>query len=1561
MSAPGARLDLAALSRAAIGRPVATAMTFLALGLLGALTWWQLPVQLLPSFQSPQLWVFVFMPGASPDTIERDVLRRLEGEISTVSGIEELTSRTSTGQAIVTVSLRRGESLDLATLRIQQRLAAIKASLSDQVEMGVQRFDTDSFANYVMSLSLRGDADLETLRRLAEEQVVPALQAVPGIVQVATQGGSSLQVAVVVDPERVRANDASVLAVRQALLAASNPVQSVGDVEEGGRRLPVVVDGRATRIDDVARAPVVGTTRVQDVAEVQLGIASSVEKVRIDGHNAVQVEVRKDPGANMLRVAGRLRDAIDEWNAAQPAASVQLAVDFDASEPIRENLETLRRRAGTGAILALLVLMVFLRDLRSVAVVGLAIPATLLIAMVLFGAFHVTLNVLSLLGLAVSVGLLLDNAIVVLESIAARREKGDTPQEAARHGVSLVHRAIVAGTATTLVVFVPLFVVDSPMAPLFRELALSVTLPLMASLVVAIGLVPVVASRLKGRGEAFAGVRWPVPFGAKRPALARTIYSVMLRAALRSPAVTCVGMLLLVLVSLVFLLPLVAAFSDPPRPPQESIEVVVELPAGAGIDAAEAVAQQVESLARSMPQVKEIRSHVAEEKVRVTTTFLEEKKRTGPVHVPSERRKLRDDVRRMKTPPGLGGELDIQVDPPPDADAGGAVAALSGGSQETLRIKGPPGQELLDLAAQVKDALASQPGIADVRADLGTPRPTVEIVPDRQQLAVLGMSPATLVGVLWTTRREGEQMPHPVRLFGEDVPLALHVEGGAERTLEDIRRFPLGVRAGQRVPLASVATVRTGSEPPLARRHERQRTVTITHGFSADARRSGESIEGLRKGVDRLVAAIPLPSGTAIEVEHADEEGLDMLKQMLLLGFALVFVVLSMTFESATLPFLVVLAVPLAAVGTLGSLVITGTGLNEMVVLALVVLLGLVVNQGILYIDRVEELLANGCRRAEAIHRAAHDRLRPILMTTTATAVGLLPLAVSDDEGELWPPFAIALLGGLLTATLISLVFLPAAALIFGRLRDILRRLGPALVATASLACAAVLITAYVPLQLVASLPMRILLVVPAWLLAILAARGIQALVRGERPPDVVGTGPVEVRVRNATKIYGGDPRPLRELRRIDRWDAIALRHGLVAKDAAPRSELFRQLTWQVGALGLVGYLVFHAKSTWGLALLAIPLLLTLGALLRTGRALAGRPAAGPLRGWAGRVVPLLISGMTWAALWWRRRPDEPWDVVVLVLVAIVLAAWSIFHLVREGGARALLAGRLAPPAKTALDGVSLAFGPGLHGLLGPNGAGKSTLMRLAVNLFDPSRGAIDVNGYEVKEHAASIQPRVGFLPQFFGVPPRLTARQYLQHQGLLLGLVDSDERTRRIEQVLHEVGLADRGNEAMGGFSGGMRQRVGIARTLLNAPRIVVVDEPTVGLDPRERIRFRNLLADLARTRVVLLSTHVVEDIGSACEDVVVLDQGRVLFRGSPAELAARARGRAWTVTIPSDALPALQRTHRIVSTTARGEAVEARGVGEPPEGAALAEPSLEDAYLLLLGRQARDIPHVA
>jgi ABC-type multidrug transport system ATPase subunit/preprotein translocase subunit SecF len=788
------------------------------------------------------------------------------------------------------------------------------------------------------------------------------------------------------------------------------------------------------------------------------------------------------------------------------------------------------------------------------------------------------------------------------------------------------------------------------------------------------------------------------------------------------------------------------------------------------------------------------------------------------------------------------------------------------------------------------------------------------------------------------------------------------VRGADERTIDDMRHFPLTTRGGARIPLSEVASVTTGSEPPVARRWQRERTVTITYGFSKLASASADTVNAARASVDRAIADLELPEGHYVDVEHADE-GISSTRTMIYLGLALVFAVLAVTFESITLPFLVMLSVPLAAVGVIAALMLTGTGANQFVMLALVVLLGIVVNQGILFVDRSEELRASGSSRAAATLRAAHDRLRPILMTTASTTVGMIPLAVSTGgEQEIWPPFARALLGGLISATLISLVFIPCGALALGWLRDLLARLTPPLVAATTAAWGLILWWAFFLAEIVVSEPLRWLLAIPAWLLALATARAGQHLWRGERPPDLVGAAEVDLRVRNARKIYGGPPRFVRELRRVDRWKMIAERAGLSASDIRSPRQAKLALTWQVGALGLLGYVHALAESSWGLFLLTIPTLAILSGLAASLAVLARVPGAWPLRSWPARILPLAAATGAWMYLLLRRREDSEADIATLVVAGGCYGAWALLHLAREGGAIGMMRRRVSPQPVVALDGVNMSFENGLYGLLGPNGAGKSTLMRLVVNLYRPTRGTVTVNGHEVHANAASIQPRIGYLPQFFGVPPRLSAREYLHHQALLAGQVDPAKRTELVEAVLAEVGLTDRAGEKLGGYSGGMRQRVGIARTLLNVPRIVVVDEPTVGLDPRERIRFRNLLAELAKTRIVLLSTHVVEDIGSSCREVIVLDRGLILFRGAPVELVSRAQGHAWTCEVEESDLRSLSRAHRVVTTTRLpGGTVRVRGVGTRPAGATDVDATLEDAYLLLLGRSSRELPDAA
>lgn len=1581
----------------AISRPVTTGMSFLALGLLGVLSYRDLPVQLLPDFASPEVYVTVSHSGATPEAIEDDILRPLEGELATVGGIDEIRSRAGTGSGVITLSFERGVDVDFAALRLQQRLASARSRLPEEAFVDLRRNDTSDYSKIVMLASFRGDVDLEAMRTLADDTIIPLLTAIDGVVEVVPQGGASKQVGVFLDPDRAQGHGVSVGQVRDAMARASFPVTGVGEVSDGARRLPVVLDGRARRLSDVADAPVDpgGRVRLAHVADILPGIGASTESYRVNGKTSVGLWVFKDQQSNLIRVARRLRERIEAFNGEQEGSGFSLHVDFDAAEVIEEHLDLLLQRAATGALLALVVLLVFLRGIHPLAVLGLglgagglaiaghvqaalavvlivlalarsarpvlvvalAAPASLLIACDLFRWAGLTLNILTLLGLALSVGMLLDNAIVVLESIATRRQRGDPPIEAARTGATLVQRAVVAGTVTTIVVFAPLYVLDVELAPLWRELALAVTFPLLASLLVAVTLVPMAVSRLGTATAREEPVRLPGPCGVPRPERARTLYSVLLRATLRRPGLTMAGFFALVVLSVLFGGPLVVLFAEPPRPPDDRVELQADLPAGSTVAETDEIARVLESLAEDLPEVDEVQAAVRDELATVTIVFKDAEEREGSVNVERVRRRLREQAAQVE-----GAE--VEVDPARESGGGGGADLLGTGegTRELVRVIGAGGPELADVARRAFERLEQVPGIVGVRSDLGRSQPSIEIRPDRDRLAEFGLTTAELMGLVWATKREGSAALHPFRLGDEDVDLVLWVEGNDERTLEDLRRFPLYTSTGARVPLAAVARIATASQPPELRRWQRERTVTLTYGFAPEVTASAEATRAARADVDRAVATLAIPTGYHVEVEHEDEE-LSVGWKMFWLALALVFAVLAMTFESVVQPFLIVLCVPLAAVpGVIWALVLTGTGLNLFVLLGIVVLLGVVVNNGVLLVDRFQALLADGVRRTTAVMRAAHSRLRPVLMTTATTVIGMLPLAVdTGGQQEIWPPFARAVIGGLVASTLISLLLVPAGLLVFARLTDLLRTLGVPLVLACLAAASGLCGWLYWGRQLVVSNMWRVLLTVPLLLASFGLARALQRLVRGERAPELIGEGAVVLRARSARKVYGGPTRSGRELARVRRWKDLARAAGLTVPAIDPPSEGRRSASWQLLLLFLLGYLHALTETAWGLALLSAPTLALLDAFLRSTLQSLGRPGAWPPAGLAFRLWRATQAAGTWAYVYWRHRPGEPTDVVVLVILGAVCLTWGGFHLVREGGLFRLAAKGLAPEPVTALDGVDLSFEDGLYGLLGPNGAGKSTLMRLVVNVFRPTRGRVTVNGHEIAANAASLQPRIGYLPQFFGVPQRLTARQYLHHQALLAGKTDRAEREALVGGVLAEVGLADRADERLGGYSGGMRQRVGIARTLLNVPRIVVVDEPTVGLDPKERIRFRNLLAELAKSRIVLLSTHVVEDIGSSCREVIVLDGGTVVYRGTPADLARTADGQAWIADVSEPELGAFSKTYRVVSSTRSPEGVRVRGIGPSPPGATMARPTLEDAYLLLLGRSTEEGLHVA
>jgi ABC-type multidrug transport system ATPase subunit len=611
------------------------------------------------------------------------------------------------------------------------------------------------------------------------------------------------------------------------------------------------------------------------------------------------------------------------------------------------------------------------------------------------------------------------------------------------------------------------------------------------------------------------------------------------------------------------------------------------------------------------------------------------------------------------------------------------------------------------------------------------------------------------------------------------------------------------------------------------------------------------------------------------------------------------------------------------------------------------------------------------------------ERARPVLLTTATTVAGLWPLAlVTGRQNEIWPPFATIVMGGLITSTLLTLLVIPVGFVFLNRLDRVFGRLGPWIVIGWGLATAAVM-TPLIISDLITSMTWQI--VTTLLVASLLLGAAVLAFRRRDLPePQRTDGGPPEVEVRYLHKIYGR-PGPIGRAWRIqERFGKKVLEYGGRAFD--PRRAAGRILPLVLTLAGAL-YLVYSLETVfWRVVLLLVAAALASACLKQVRRARGkademGRVDPGGPEGAAAFTAPwvafayMVLAFHVMPHLAEERPGFRLWFPITLALIllvsqlgrrtAVLIARGDIEDWVREGRlkrsrtlwrkfSRRVFGLDLPRRQVPALTGVQFSADRGMVGILGPNGAGKTTLLRMLAGILDPSVGAITVGKVPLPRLRRYLARWVGYLPQDFGLPDNLTAREYLDYYALLYEIEPSAERNERVGRLLEEVGLGERADEKIGSYSGGMRQRVAVARTLLRLPPVIIVDEPTVGLDPRERIRFRNLLARLAEGRVVLFSTHVVEDVEVACERVIVLARGKVVFDGPPPDLADEARGRTWVLNLAEGEEDTLPGEAMIVDQVPEGDGTMRNRVlaeDRPHERAEPVAPTLEDGYLWLVG----------
>ncbi|MCH7909135.1 MAG: efflux RND transporter permease subunit, partial [Candidatus Hydrogenedentes bacterium] len=841
-----------------------------------------------------------------------------------------------------------------------------------------------------------------------------------GIVDVSAFGGKEFAVEVIVDEDKCEAFGVPLSEIGRTIAAFNRRTEYLGDITELGVRYFVSLTGRFSSIVSLRELPVgpTGQVRLKDVAEVRFGHKDADRISRIDGEHAVMLLLRKDDLANMLRVAKNVYREIDRLNIELAERGVQIKTVMDTAEMVADSIHRVERLALTGVALAVGVLLIFLKRLRTVSIILVAIPVSLLITFNLMYYMELSINLLSLVGFALAIGLLVDNGVVVIENTfrcAARAKDGI---EAAIQGTKEVSMPIVAMTGTTLIAFLPVFFLENESRIILEEFVYSIGSPLIVSVFVSLTLVPMLAARTIDLRVATE----------RKHSRFLEMYVAILKAVLRRRAFSMVMTIVLFFFTLIVCLPVVLSLSAFPEP-LDRVEYEIHFPRGTTIETASRLTAKLEDIGREFQDVKMVHSAIEPELAQVTIEFLDPEDRTVELDIGAIRREIE---KRVETIEGLGPD---RVWP---AQGGGSyggdknetsMEVLGGFAQEHIEVRGEDPETLERIAFEIEQRLSRE-----FENYMSTPRtaiqpggPELEIRGQRSLLARWGLTMADMTSVVWLTRARGDELVVPFRTQDQDVDIVVRLKEAKERTFSDLEGMRLRTPDGRYLDLAEVAEFKVVETSKQIVRLDRQHEIRVHYAFRQDVARSPARLEALQAQVDDVIGSMKFPEGYTLKIVHKEETDYSMLWAMIA-AVVCVFLLLAALFEDLSTPLCVMATLPLAVIGVLWGLVFTQTGLgNPTVAAGVLMLVGIVVNDAILTLGQARLLLKKGYTRTRAVLEGGRNRLRPIMMTTSTTVLAMLPLAIrAGGENEIWPPFAITVIFGLIASTFFTLVFIPA-------------------------------------------------------------------------------------------------------------------------------------------------------------------------------------------------------------------------------------------------------------------------------------------------------------------------------------------------------------------------------------------------------------------------------------------------------------------------------------------------------------------------------------------------------
>ncbi|MGD8467897.1 MAG: efflux RND transporter permease subunit [Desulfobacterales bacterium] len=1018
------------LPRFSVKRPIFTTMVTLIFVILGAISLSRLQIDMLPNIELPTLTIRTNYEGASPEVMERLVTQIIEEIVATVPGVEELTSTSSEGRSTVRVSFAWGTEIDTAAIDVQGKLEdEINELPDDIVRPRIRKFDIASFP--VVLLGISSTLDPVELTELIEVQIRYRFARIPGVAQVDTWGGFNREVRIELDPDRIKSVGLPLDQVIEAIEDANLDLPA-GKIEQGRYEVMLRAPAEFINLDQIRNTVIVQ----RDGAAVTLGqiadVKDTYEKltriVRVNGGRGLRVAIRKQANANTVEVSRRILDEVKAVN--QDFPQIKIVPVINQGNFIERSIANVARSVLYGGGLAIVVLLFFLRNIRSTLVISLSIPISIVttFALIFFGGF--TLNLMTLGGLALGVGMMVDSSIVVLENIFRRHsEDGEAPKLASVEGAREVGPAIIASTITTLVIFIPLVFVRGVSGILFKELAYVIIFALICSLTLALSLVPMLASRLltPKRQRAKTPASRPNHWAAAAHSFFMSLenaYLDLLRWVLSHRLVTIFAAAAVLAASLM-LLPLIGSEFLPPSDEGE-VRVSGKMEIGTRLELVDRQTRMMEQIVE--PAVPEAMASVvsvgasgwradagSEGEIRMSLLPAAQRKRSNTEIAKDLRRRLDGNV------PGM----EIRVRAPQGQFL--LERILGGDEGLTVDVRGYELAALDALAASVAKSIVDVPGITDVQKSLEAGIPQQEIRVNRDKVADLGLSVRDVTQLLQTAvagSKAGEY-----RTGGNSYRILVQLKDAEKRSLDEILNLTLTTASGEKVALRNVVSYEPSRGPILIDRKDQQRIVTIR------ANVAGRDLGSVAADVQNLLDQIPRPVGYDLTVAGNYEEQQKAFRELvisLLLALVLVYMVLACQYESLRDPLVVMFSVPLAAVGVLVTLFITTTTLNVQSYIGCIMLGGIVVNNAILLVDQAGRLVRNGMRTHDALTEAGRRRLRPILMTTLTTILGLLPLALGIGEGsDAQAPLARAVVGGLTGSTLITLVLIPVVYSLF--------------------------------------------------------------------------------------------------------------------------------------------------------------------------------------------------------------------------------------------------------------------------------------------------------------------------------------------------------------------------------------------------------------------------------------------------------------------------------------------------------------------------------------------------